>query len=149
MGKRCCAFGHRELYKNINDELQKIIINLIESENVTSFLVGDIGQTDSTLSTIIRKLKNTYPDIKLFLVKPYFSNKLNTNKEYYKIMYDDIIIPAELAGCHYKSAITKRNKWMVDKCDFVIDCTYRNFGGAVDAIKYAKKIGKRIIELKK
>lgn len=147
--KKCCAFGHRELYRNIDEKLRKIIVKLIENEDVTIFMTGGIGQTDSKFSSIVRELKSTYKQIKLVLVKPYFSGELNTNKEYYEIMYDDVIIPDELAGCYYKSAITKRNRWMIDNCDYIIDCTYRDFGGAVDAIKYAKRTNKNVMEVKK
>ncbi len=148
MAITCCAFGHRELYRNIDDELRKIIISLIENCGVSLFLTGGMGQTDSRFAGIVREIKSAYPHIELVLVKPYFSNELNTHKDYYEQRYDDVIIPNELAGCYYKSAITKRNKWMVDKCDYVIDCTYRDFGGAVQAIKYATKQGKEIIKLK-
>lgn len=147
--KKCCAFGHRELYQNIDKELKSALINLIENDGVTVFMTGGNGQLDSKFMSIVRELKTTFKQIKLVLVKPYFSGELNTNKDYYEIMYDDVIIPDELAGCHYKSAITKRNRWMIDKCDFVIDCTYRDFGGAVDAIKYAKRTNKTVIEIKK
>ena len=147
--KKCCAFGHRELYRNIDEELRALIIDLIEREGVTLFMTGGIGQTDGKFSSIVRGLKQRYKQIELVLVKPYFSGELNTNKEYYEIMYDDVIIPDELAGCHYKSAITKRNRWMIDRSDFIIDCTYRDFGGAVDAIKYAKRTNKTILEIKK
>lgn len=147
--KKCCAFGHRELYQNIDKELKSALINLIENDGVSVFMTGGNGQLDSKFLSIVRELKTTFKQIKLVLVKPYFSGELNTNKDYYEIMYDDVIIPDELAGCHYKSAITKRNRWMIDKCDFVIDCTYRDFGGAVDAIKYAKRTNKTVIEIKK
>lgn len=147
--KKCCAFGHRELYRNIDEELKALIIDLIEHEGVTLFMTGGIGQTDGKFSSVVRELKHSYKQIELVLVKPYFSGELNTNKEYYEIMYDDVIIPDELAGCHYKSAITKRNRWMIDRSDFIIDCTYRDFGGAVDAIKYAKRTNKTVLEIKK
>ena len=147
--KKCCAFGHRELYRNIDEELKALIIDLIEHEGVTLFMTGGIGQTDGKFSSVVRELKHRYKQIELVLVKPYFSGELNTNKEYYEIMYDDVIIPDELAGCHYKSAITKRNRWMIDRSDFIIDCTYRDFGGAVDAIKYAKRTNKTVLEIKK
>ena len=147
--KKCCAFGHRELYRNIDEDLKGIIIKLIENEGVTMFMTGGIGQTDGKFSSIVRGLKLTYKQIKLVLVNPYFSGELNTNKEYYEIMYDAVIIPDELAGCHYKSAITKRNRRMIDECDYVIDCTYRDFGGAVNAINYAKRTNKNVLEIKK
>lgn len=147
--KKCCVFGHRELYQNIDKELKSVLINLIKNDEVTIFMTGGNGQLDSKFLSIVRELKTTFKQIKLVLVKPYFSGELNTNKDYYEIMCDDVIIPDELAGCHYKSAITKRNQWMIDKCDFVIDCTYRDFGGAVDAIKYAKRANKTVIAIKK
>ena len=77
------------------------------------------------------------------------SNELNTNKEYYNCMYDDIIIPDELAFVHYKSAITKRNRWMIDNSDVVIVYVIRNHGGAYDAMRYAERQNKTIIRVEK
>lgn len=149
MGKICCSFGHRELYRNIDDELKNIIVPLILEYDVDTFYTGGIGQTDGKFSSIVRGLKKAYPHIRLVLIKPYFSNELNTNKYYYEFSYDDVVIPEELAGCHFKSAITKRNKWMVDQSDYIIDCTYRDFGGAVDAVRYARRCEKVVYKLKK
>lgn len=147
--KKCCAFGHRELYQNIDRELKSVLIHLTKNDGATVFMTGEKGQLDSKFLSIVRELKTIFKQIKVVLVKAYFSGEPNTNKDYYEIMYDDVIIPDELAGCHYKSAITKRSRWMIDKCDFVIDCTYRDFGGAVDAIKYAKRANKAVIAIKK
>lgn len=54
--------------------------------------------------------KKKYPTIKLILVLPYITNELNENKEYYISTFDDVIIPEELMGVHYKAAIEKRNQ---------------------------------------
>jgi hypothetical protein len=83
------------------------------------------------------------------ILKPYFLNELNVNKEYYEYYYDDVIIPEELAGSHYKSAIAKRNRWMIDQSQTILSGVYRDFGGAFEAIKYAQKRDKRVIEIKK
>jgi hypothetical protein len=72
---------------------------------------------------------------------------LNTYKEHYEHNYDDIIIPEVVTGVHYKSAITKRNRWMVDECDYIVTFVYRDFGGAYDTKKYAIKHGKTVIEV--
>ena len=71
-----------------------------------------------------------------------------TNKEYYNSFYDDVIIPNEIIGTHYKSAITARNKWMVDKSDIIIGYTTRKYGGAYTALCHANKCGKRIIDIR-
>ncbi len=143
----CCGFGHREYYKEVKSELQTTIKHLIDEEGISVFLTGGMGDFDSLFSATVRSYKTHYKDIKLILVKPYFSNELNINKEFYQSYYDDIIIPQEIAGCYFKSAITKRNKWMIDKSDFVISGVYQEYGGAYDTIKYAQKNNKQIIEL--
>ena len=55
-------------------------------------------------------------------------------------MYDDLIIPPELIGVHYKAAIKARNRWMIDNSDVVMVYTIREYGGAFDAMKYAIKM---------
>lgn len=64
------------------------------------------------------------------------SNRLNTDKEYYEYRYDEIIIPEGMDNVHYKAAIKKRNRWMVDRADHVIAYVYREFGGASETLKY-------------
>ena len=147
MSGYCCGFGHRDLYRDIKNEIQITIEHLIIENGITVFLTGGMGDFDSLFSSAVRSCKVSNKDIQLILVKPYFSNELNTNKDYYESFYDDVIIPDEIAGCHYKSAITKRNRWMVEQSDVVLSGVYRDFGGAYDAIKYAHRIQKRVIDL--
>lgn len=149
MDKYCCGFGHRESYANVKEQLSEVIECLINQHGITVFLTGGMGKFDSDFSATVRTCKSRNSKVKLVLVKPYFSNELNTNKEYYEHYYDDTIIPAVVIGSHYKSAITKRNRWMVDQCDVILSGVYREFGGAYDAIQYAKRKGKTVIELLK
>ena len=107
-----------------------------------------MGDFDRLFSVVVRKAKKTYPHIKLICVKPYFTNDINSNKEYYSAMYDDLIIPDELAGIHPKAAIKARNRWMVDTSNIIITYLIRNHGGAFEAVKYAQRIGKPIIQIK-
>lgn len=43
-------------------------------------------------------------------------------------MYDEVYVPGELAGVHPKSAITKRNRLMVDQSQYLIAYVHRDFG---------------------
>ena len=52
-----------------------------------------------------------------------------------------------LAEHGWDVAITYRNRWMVDKSDYVITCVNRNFGGAAKAKEYAEKHRKNIVEI--
>lgn len=145
----CCGFGHREFRTDVKNELKTVIEKLISEENVTVFLTGGMGDFDAQFSAAVRSCKVKNRDIMLVLVRPYFSNELNIHKQYYEYSYDDIIIPTELAGCYYKAAITKRNFWMIEQSQFVLSGVCHDFGGAYEAIKYARKNKKQIIEIKK
>ena len=78
-------------------------------------------------------------------MKPYFTNNLNANGEYYAFLYDDVIIPDKLADVHPKVAIKYRNRWMIDHSDIILVYTKRTYGGAYEARKYAERIGKEVV----
>ena len=148
----CTFAGHREVHQaNISDKLDEAISKIVDSNDSFRFLVGGMGDFDGMCSSAVRRAKRKYPDkqISLELVLPYLTKELNENKNYYESSYDDVIIPIELAGTHYKSAITKRNRWMVDKSDWLIAFVYRDFGGAYTTLRYAEKKGLQIINLAK
>ena len=62
-------------------------------------------------------------------------------------MYDEIIIPDCVINSHYKSAISVRNRWMVENSDIILSYIHRNFGGAFTAVKYAVRLNKKVINL--
>ena len=148
----CTFAGHREVYQaNIADKLDEAISRIIKIDDCFRFLVGGMGDFDGMCSSAVRRAKRNYPNkqISLELILPYLTQELNENKSYYEISYDDVVVPIELAGVHYKSAITKRNRWMVDKSDWMIAFVYRDFGGAYTSLRYAEKKGLQIINLAK
>ena len=100
-----------------------------------------MGEFDSKCSAAVRKAKRTHPekDIKLFLVEPYMKTEINEGKDYYEVFFDDVLVPIELAEVHYKKAITQRNKWMIDQSDYLIAFVHRDFGGAYETMKYARR----------
>lgn len=146
MKKACCGFGHRNVFENIEDKLYTAVMNAAE-RGCEIFYTGAMGEFDSLFSSAVRKAKKTYPNIKLICVKPYFTNDINIDKDYYAALYDDIIIPDELAGIHPKAAIKARNRWIIDNSDIVLIYTVRNFGGAYEAKRFAERNGKRLIKI--
>ena len=146
----CTFAGHREVYQaKIDEAIENAIDSLLQTDNEFVFYTGGMGDFDNKCASAVRAAKRKYPDkeIRLALVLPYMSNRLNTDKDYYQYYYDEIIIPTELAGVHYKSAITMRNRWLVDRVDCLIAYVYRDFGGALETVKYARKHGKTVINL--
>ena len=144
--KACCGFGHRSVFENITESLDKAVIEAVQ-EGCEVFYTGAMGDFDRLYSCAVRKAKVSYPHIKLVCVKPYFTNDINKGKIYYEMLYDDIIIPSEILGIHYKAAIKARNRWIVDNSDLVISYVIRNYGGAADALKYAEKKKKKTVSI--
>lgn len=144
--KACCGFGHRTVLASIDDSLYANVIKAAEAD-CDIFYTGAMGEFDTRFSSAVRKAKVMYPQIKLVCIRPYFTSDLNTNKEYYSAFYDDIIIPPDIIGIHYKAAIKARNHWMVDHSDLIISYVIRNYGGAAQALQYAGNQGKQIIKI--
>ncbi len=139
MNKVCCGFGHRELLIDIKNTLDGTIEDLIVCHGVNRFMTGGMGDFDNLFASAVRGAKSRHPEIRLLLVKPYFTSDLNADKRYYESAFDAVIIPEELSAVHYKTAITLRNRWMIDHSQLVLTCVYRDFGGAYTATQYAQK----------
>lgn len=147
---RCTFAGHRDMVRiTVSDILEVLEKIVLQSDEDVEYLVGGMGDFDRLAASAVRSLKRNYKDRKnkLILVMPYMQKRVNEQKAYYEEMYDEVIVPAELDGVHYKRAITLRNRWMVDQSEYVIVMVWRNYGGAYDTLKYARKQKKRIIEL--
>ena len=146
----CTFAGHREVYQaGVESKIEKTVCQLLQTDHEFIFYTGGMGSFDDMCSSAVRAAKRHHSglNISLSLVLPYMSNRLNTEKEYYHSLYDEIIIPAELADVHYRSAIKMRNRWMVDQAVHVIAYVHRDFGGAHDTMKYARRQGKSVINL--
>lgn len=144
--KACCGFGHRDVFENISEQLYNTLFHIAE-QGCETFYTGGMGDFDEMFSTAVRSIKNSYPDIKLICVKPYLTKEINEDGDYLFTLYDDIIIPTELADVHYKSVITKRNRLMINWSNIVVGYVKREYGGAYSALKYADKQGVEVINL--
>ncbi len=134
----------------IEARLDAEIETLLQTNNEFLFLTGGMGQFDDMAADAVRatKCRRSEKCIALALALPYMSNRLNIDKEYDQVYYDQIIIPEELDTAYYKAAIQRRNLWMVD-WTIVIAYICRDFGGALPIVRYAQKQGKPVINLAK
>ena len=142
--KVCCGFGHREVFENISEKVYEAVLTAAD-QGCEIFFTGAMGRFDEMFSSAVRSLKIKHPNIKLICVKPYLTKEINESGEFLYSLYDDIIIPTELADVYYKKIITKRNQWMIDKSNIVIGYSIREYGGANNAITYAYKKGKTVL----
>lgn len=139
-------FGHRTIEDpwQLEERLTAILKELLMTKPYVSFLIGRNGEFDEQAASIIKRLQKDVGKEKcdITLVLPYTVAKL----EYYEKYYDAILIPACMHGAHPKSAITLKNKWMVENADLVIVFA-KHKGGAFTAMQYAEKQNKLIVRI--
>lgn len=135
----CTFFGHRDSPDSIFPMLQNSIEGLILSQSVNKFYVGNQGRFDSLVLKALRELKTTHPEISYYVVLDYLPEKQMTYEP------EITLFPEGLETVPRRFAITHRNRWMVDHSDFVIAALSRDFGGAADAVRYAKRQDKVVI----
>lgn len=134
----CTFFGHRNTPENIKEKLKQTIITLIESENVTGFLVGNNGMFDLLVKQTLAELSALYP-ITYYIV---LSALPKDNQ-----MIPHSLLPEGFEKFPPKFAIDRRNDYMLKKSDFVICYSSHHFGGAGKFTEKAIKKNKRVINL--
>ena len=140
MDKRntCCFLGHREVTHIIRPKLTAIIEKLITEDGVTDFYVGNQGQFDSMVYSVLKELKVKYPQIRYTVVLAYMPD------EHIKEVYgEDTLFPDGLESVPKKFAISKRNDWMIQQSGIVVCYVYKITGGAAKFREKAEKKGLR------
>lgn len=145
-------FGHRIISNAIETEkrLEEIIRRILKENEYTEFFVGREGEFDIIVSSVIRRVVKScdYGNSSLVLVMPYMKAEYRNNEQNFFDYYDEIEVCQQSEKVHFKSAITIRNKVMIDRSDLVISCIEHEYGGAYIAVKYAQKQNIDIINIK-
>ena len=137
-------FGHRDAPDTIKPILREKIIDLIENKGGDLFYVGNQGAFDRTAIGVLRGLKKEYPQIQYYVILAYVPH----NKDILGLeVGDETIYPDYLDKTPPKYAIIKRNRWMLERADFVITYITHITGGAADFKSLAERKGKTVINL--
>ena len=144
---RIAFIGHREIYNAlpICDRLEEIIKNSLKHKEYVEFLMGRNGDFDIFAASAVKTAQRAigHENSCLILVEPYPMK----DDIYYKDFYDEIEYPID-SKTHPKGAITKRNRWLVENADMLLAYVEEGKnGGAMTALKYAEKLGVKIINL--
>ena len=142
MTKTCCFFGHREVTHNIRGRLTAIIEKLITENGVTNFYVGNQGQFDSMVYSVLKELKVKYPHIRYAVVLAYMPDS------YIKEVYgEDTLFPDDMESVPKKYVISKRNDWMIQHSDYAVCYVHKITGGAAKFRAKAEKKGLKVIDV--
>ena len=134
----CFLFGHANCPDSIMPKLELTIEKYYSELNVLYFYVGNRGKFDSLAAKAVRKVKQRYPDIQLFLVLAYHPGERPVDLwggfdgSYYP--------PLENVPKQY--AIVRANQYMVDTSETII-CYVKHFGNTRNLLEYAQRREKK------
>ena len=158
-GEACAFTGHRpqKLPFGFNEEdprcialkavIETQIVNHIELYNVSYFISGMAMGTDIYAAEITLALRQKYPFIFLECVIPCETQTARWNLVWKK-RYDHI-----LAECNKKTVLQqlytpdcmdRRNRYMVDRANYIIAVWNGRAGGTQNTVLYAQNLGKRV-----
>ena len=144
---RVAFFGHRRIYniREIEERLVPILEDLICKHEFVEFYIGRNGDFDEFFASVIKRVQKQLDrdNNVMILTLPYTVKDI----EYYEDYYDEIVIPEAIGKAHPKAAITLRNRWMADTADLIIVYIDHEEGGAYEAVKYAKKNNRSVINI--
>ena len=144
---RVAFIGHRVISNilQIENELEKIVKELMRSHSFVEFYVGRNGDFDISAASVIKRVRKSCDanNCELILVLPY----ANKDECYFEQYYDNIYYPLA-PKTYYKKAILKRNEWLVDNSDLLIAYVESDrVGGAMKTLHYAVKTNTYVINL--
>ena len=138
----CTFFGHRECPDSVKVKLREVLIALITNHDVNMFFVGNQGQFDGIVRSVLRELKKEYPHINYAVVLAYIPGK---QTEYNN--YSDTMLPEGIESVHPRYAISWRNNWMLRQSDYVVTYITHSWGGAAQFAETAKHQKKTVINI--
>ena len=140
-------FGHRQVdhFFDAEEKVTEIIRKLISEKDYVELLIGRDGDFDQIVSSTVLRVKKRVFDANssLIWVMPYETAEYRDNVESFEEYYDEVELCQESASSHFKGAIQKRNRYMVDRADLLICYVEKESGGAYQTMQYAIKAGKK------
>ena len=140
----CTFFGHRDCPEIVKPMLQKVLTDLIAEHGIDMFYVGNQGQFDAYVHSVLKELKQQFPLINYAVVLAYMPGKKSEYDDYY---YADTMLPEGIEEVHPKFAISWRNDWMLQQSEYVVTYITHSWGGAFQYAQKAHNADKKVINI--
>ena len=136
--KACTFFGHRDCPETIKPKIRTAVIDLIENHGVTMFYVGNQGNFDRLVRSVLKEVTTAYPEVGYAVVLAYMPSTKKRADD-----FSDTLLPDGIEKVPKRFAIPWRNKWMIEHADYVVTYVTRHCGGASRFADYAGKNEKK------
>lgn len=137
----CAFFGHRSCPFAVEKTLEEEIENVILGADADTFYVGNKGSYDRVVQSALKNIKDRYPYIKMYIVLDYIPTKKVEFEEF------EIIVPDNIENVPKRFAMSHRNKWMVNECDFAVVYCVNTVGNTQKHIDMLRRKGKEVINI--
>lgn len=131
--KSCFMFGHADCPDSMLPKIEEAIVNCY-SNGVTAFYVGSRGRFDRLAATAVKRVKQQYSNIRLYLLLAYHPAERPVDPwdgfdgSYYP-PFENVPRPFAIVRC---------NQYMVDNSDYLI-CYVKHVGNTRNLLEYAQK----------
>ncbi len=137
----CTFFGHRDCPDSIRPRLRAELETLISQQDVDTFYVGNQGQFDAMVRSVLRELQKEFPHIRYAVVLAYVPGTKTDGD------FSDTMLPEGIEAVHPRYAISWRNNWMLRQSDVVVTYITHSWGGAAHYTSKGEKQGKQMVRL--
>ena len=140
--------GHAQFHGT--EEYEQWVLRFLEEkvgDQKADIYLGGYGGFDAFAYDCCKKYKEAHPKVSLVFVTPYLTEQYQKNcLEYQKMRYDSILYP-ELENKPKRFAIIYRNRYMVEKADYIVAYVSHRWGGAYTTYQHARRKRKEIFNL--
>ncbi|MBE6611781.1 MAG: hypothetical protein E7632_04765 [Ruminococcaceae bacterium] len=141
----CTFFGSKNSPESVRPVLAQVLSELILKRGVNDFYVGNQGAFDAMVLRELRALAEEYP-IRYTVVLAYHPKPADPDDPN-PLLPGETLLPEEAVNCPPRFAIDKRNRWMLERADYVVACVVNPRGGAYKFTELARKARKTVIEV--
>lgn len=135
-------FGHRDAPDSVRPILRQTVLNLIETEGVTHFLVGNEGNFDRMVHGVLEEISRKNSFLQYDIVLAYLPRDESPLMQMERTLY-----PEGLECVPKRFAISKRNLWMLERSDFAVCYVSTTVGNSYRLMETAIRKGKSVLNL--
>ena len=131
----CFFIGNHDVPPEVERELREAIEQHITVHGVTRFTVGHYGAFDAMAARAAAEAKKKHPDISLTILLPYYPIASDALPH---VAFDDTLYPSGMESVPKRLAITRANRYMIDRCSHLIAYVHTP-GNARKFLEYAQR----------